>query len=110
LPDAVWAVILDLYASFSVATNLILTLECAASYSLASVGHRVFPGSVVAMFHHSMVTCSVELLELPESSPPQALRSGTDRPASPAAERKVRRERGSGAHQGPPGLGVGQCR
>src|SRR3954452_14065154 len=55
-PEAVSAVILDLYASFSSVTSLRLTLGFWAMNALAAFANWVFCGSVVEMFHHSTVT------------------------------------------------------
>src|SRR4051812_7583418 len=89
-PEAVSAVILDLYASFSRVTSLTVTLGFWAMNALAAFANWVFAGSVVEMFHHSTVTLPFEELLL---SPPQALRSGAVRPATAVADRKLRRER-----------------
>src|SRR5512141_2099496 len=48
---------LVLKASFSKIVILILTLGCAAIYSLAISCQSVLPGSMVVICHHSTVTC-----------------------------------------------------
>lgn len=78
-PEAVSAVILDLYASFSSVTILIVTSGFCFSNSLARCAQTPLAGSVVVMFHHSMVVLPEEFPPL--SEPPHALRA----PAAPAA-------------------------
>ena len=88
-PEAVSAVIFDLKASFSSWTIFIFTLGLAASNLRARPAQTPFVGSVVEMFHHSIVVVPDDP---PSESPPQPLSAVMPRPAAADAARKPRRD------------------
>jgi hypothetical protein len=88
-PEAVSAVIFDLYDSFSSVTILIFTPVCRASNCRASPAQTPFAGLVVLMCHHSRVVVPEDPPSEPPPQPPSAV---IPRPAAAEAARKPLRD------------------